>query len=369
MGINKIFGLTEARDFKNVQLRVLVTSRPEIPIRLGFRAISGSVHEDFVLHKISAAVIRHDITIFLRHELDKIKEEFSLPFDWPGKQKLELLVERSGSLFNFAATVCRFIQDPKWHPEKRLDIILQGNDNSQKPTQRLDDIYIQILKKSVIGDCNEKEEDILAQRFRDTVGSIIVLFDSLSTVILARLSPALSETISITLDPLKSVLNVPEDRNAPIQLLHPSFRDFLVNKDRCLDRHFWIDQGKAHHDIAKHCLCVMSKTLKRNICRLKTPGTLKSETETSTVDQHLPYHVQYACQYWVDHLQKGDLSLYDGRHAYKFLQIHFLHWLEALSLMGKMSEAVLMIKALDAIPEVCTIRVVICVLDADPFNL
>ena len=361
--------LTEARDFKNVQLRVLVTSRPEIPIRLGFRAISGSVHEDFVLHEISAVVVRHDITIFLRCELDKIKEEFSLPFDWPGKQKLEILVERSGSLFIYAATVCRFIQDPKWLPQERLDLVLRENDNSQKPTQRLDDIYIQILKTSVIGDCNEKEKDILAQRFRDTVGSIIVLFDSLSTVVLARLSSALSETISITLDPLKSVLNVPEDPNTPIQLLHPSFRDFLVNKDRCLDRHFWIDQRKAHHDIAKHCLYVMSKTLKRNICRLRTPGTLRSETETSTVNQHLPYHVQYACQYWVDHLQKSDLSLDDDRRVYKFLQTHFLHWLETLSLLGKMSEAVLMIKALNAIPEVRTIRVILCVLGSDSFNL
>ncbi len=126
--------LTEARNLKNVQFRVLVTSRPEIPICLGFRAISGSVHEDFVLHEISAAVIRHDITVFLRHELGQIKEEVSIPFDWPGEQKLELLVERSGSLFIYAATVCRFIQDRKWNPEKRLDVVLQGNDDSQKPT-------------------------------------------------------------------------------------------------------------------------------------------------------------------------------------------------------------------------------------------
>ena len=124
------------------------------------------------------------------------------------------------------------------------------------------------------------------------MGLVIVLFDSLSTFVLARLSPALSETISITLDPLRSVLNVPEDRHAPIQLLHPSFRDFLVNKERCFDRHFWIDDGKAHHEIiAKQCLTVMSKTFKRNICRLRAPGNLKSETEIRTVDQYLPYHV------------------------------------------------------------------------------
>ncbi len=362
--------LTEARDLKNVQLRVLVTSRPEVPISLRFHAISGSVHEDFVLHEIPAAVIRHDITVFLRHELSKIREEFSILSDWPGDQKLELLVERSGSLFIYAATVCRFIQDPKWLPQERLNLVLQGNNGPKWPTQRLDEMYIQILRTSVIGDCNEEERGELAQRFRGTVGSIVVLFNSLSTVVLAELSPpALSKTISTILNPLKSVLNVPKDRHAPIQLLHPSFRDFLVDKKRCRDEDFWIDQEKAHHDIAKQCLTVMSKTLKRNICRLRTPGKLKSETKISTVDQYLPYHVQYACQYWVDHLQKGDLSRHDGAHVYEFLRIHFLHWLEALSLTGKMSEAVLMIKVLDAIPEVRTNWVVLCVLDADPFNL
>ena len=357
--------LTEARNLKNVQLRVLVTSRPEISIRLGFRNISGSMHEDFVLHDISAAIIRHDIAVFLRHELGKIKEERLLPFDWPGKQKLEILIERSGELFIYAATVCRFIQDPKWLPEERLEVVLQGNNDPQWPTQGLDEIYVQILRASVIGDCNEKEEEILAQRFRDTVGSIIVLFASLSTVSLARLSPALSSTIGVTLDPLKSVLNVSEDRNSPIQLLHPSFRDFLVNQERCLDRHFWINERKAHHEIAKQCICVMSKTLKRNICRLRTPGTLKSETETSTVDQYLPSHVQYACQYWLDHLQKSDLSLLDVRHVYEFFKTHFLHWLEALSLIGKLSEAVLMIKILDAKHEASTVLKLLYVTGAD----
>ena len=38
--------------------------------------VTRSVHEDFMLYEISAAVIRHDVTVFLRHELDNIKEEF-----------------------------------------------------------------------------------------------------------------------------------------------------------------------------------------------------------------------------------------------------------------------------------------------------
>lgn len=361
--------LTEAKNLENLQLRVLVTSRPETSIDLGFRNMSGSMHEDFVLHNIPRDVIRHDIAVFLRHELDKIKDERLLPIDWPGEKKVQLLVERSGELFIYAATVCRFIQDPKWLPELRLDIVLQANNDPQWPTQKLDEMYIQILKTSVIGNCNENEAHILAKRFRDTIGSIIVLFASLSSEVLARLFPSLSETISITLDSLKSVLNVPKDQASSIQLFHPSFRDFLVRQERCFDRHFWIDEKKAHHDIAAQCLYVMSKTLKRNICHLKTPGTLKNETEISVVNHYLPNHVQYACQYWIDHFEKCKIGLQDAKHVYEFLQSHFLHWLEALGLMGKMSEAVLMIKLLIAKPEVSIILIVLCILNADFFHL
>lgn len=278
-----------------MQLRVLVTSRPEIPIRLGFRAMLGNVHKDFVLYNIAPAVIRHDIAIFLRHEMDTIGNEYLLPSDWPGKQKLKLLVKRSSGLFIYTATVCQFIHDPRWLPEKRLDIVLQGNDNKQSPEQRLDEIYIQILKSSVFGDCNRKEEDLLSQRFRDIVGSIIVLFDSLSTIALKSLSPALSDTIDITLDPLKSLLDVPDDRTAPIRLLHPSFRDFLVNQERCRARDIWINQGKAHHDVTERCLYLMLKTHERNIYRLETPGTPTREISNTVMNRYLPCQVQYAC--------------------------------------------------------------------------
>lgn len=129
------------------------------------------------------------------------------------------------------------------------------------------------------------------------MGLIIILYDSLSTFALKSLSPALSGKIDITLEPLKSLLDVPDDQNISIQLLHPSFRDFLVNKERCSARHFWIDQKRAYHDVAEQCLNLMSKTLKRNICRLETSGTPKHTTENSVLNQFLPSQIQYACQY------------------------------------------------------------------------
>lgn len=67
--------LAETKHLVAVQFRALVTSRPEIPIQLGFRAISGKLHEDFVLHNIAPPVVQHDIEIFLRHEIKVIRDD------------------------------------------------------------------------------------------------------------------------------------------------------------------------------------------------------------------------------------------------------------------------------------------------------
>lgn len=56
-----------------------------------------------------------------------------------------------------------------------------------------------------------------------------------------------------------------------------------------------------------------------------------------------------ACCYWVDHLQRSGPGLGDDSQVTALFQEHFLHWLEAMSLIGKMSEGVLMVAALQSI--------------------
>jgi hypothetical protein len=96
----------------------------------------------------------------------------------------------------------------------------------------------------------------------------------------------------------------------------------------------------------------MSTTLKRDICGLHTPGALTSDVERGRVEQCLPLEVQYACLYWVQHLQRSGTQLYDNNQVRQFLWEHFLHWLEALSLMRKTSEGILAITSLETIVEV-----------------
>jgi hypothetical protein len=181
---------------------------------------------------------------------------------------------------------------------------------------------------------------------RGILGSIVILFSPLSGDSLANLLHLPKEDVDQTLEDLHSILDIPDDHARPIRLHHPSFRDFLLDKDRCVDPHFGVDEKQAHGDLADACLRLMSTTLKRDICDLHRPGALTNDVEGSRVEQCLPPAVQYACLYWVQHLQRSGAQLYDQVH--QFLQEHLLHWLEALSLMRKTSEGIIAIISLES---------------------
>jgi NACHT domain len=64
--------LASAESLQSIQFRIFITSRPEIPIRLGFGAMPVILHHDLVLH---------DISIFLKCRLGEIRDEYGLPAD------------------------------------------------------------------------------------------------------------------------------------------------------------------------------------------------------------------------------------------------------------------------------------------------
>jgi hypothetical protein len=111
----------------------------------------------------------------------------------------------------------------------------------------------------------------LAAKFRDFVGPLVVALDILprqSYFQLVGAKGTISEELTRILNDLQSVLEVPEDSKRPIQLLHPSFRDFLVTKGRASDR-FLINEADTHQRLAGQCLELMSSSLQNNRRRTK----------------------------------------------------------------------------------------------------
>lgn len=80
--------LAEIRSLTTLRLRVFLTSRPEVPIRHGICAIPQAELQDFVLHSIQPTIVNYDITLFLEHNLGRLRQEWTLGAGWPGEQVL-----------------------------------------------------------------------------------------------------------------------------------------------------------------------------------------------------------------------------------------------------------------------------------------
>jgi hypothetical protein len=339
------------RDITSVHLRIFVTSRPEFQIRLGFKSMKEGIYQDLVLHEIPRTIITEDISAYFQHELENIRHSRSLPVDWPGQGNIQTLVEMAVPLFIFAATVCRFVRDPRWNPKTRLATILEYQTTSQ--ASRLNGTYLPVLDQLLVNqDGAEKEK--LAAEFREVVGAIILLANPLSTISLAGLLGIQADEIAHRLDLLRSVLSIPANQAHPVRLFHLSFRDFLLDPQKREKSLFWIDERETHERIAKNCLQLMSnsKNLKKDICNLQKPGVLRSEVDSQTINVYLPAEIQYACRYWVYHLEQSKSCIGDNSEVHIFLQEHLLHWLEAMSLLGNTSESITMIATLESILEV-----------------
>ncbi|KAH8587520.1 heterokaryon incompatibility protein-domain-containing protein [Bisporella sp. PMI_857] len=203
--------LAEARTLKTPRLRVLLTSRPEIPIRHGFYQISDADHQDFVLHNVPPTIIHHEISLFLEYNLGIIRHEWSLRADWPGEVVLRHLVLYACGLFIWAATTCRFIREGKQFARKRLDTILKGSSGAiTAPEKHLNEIYLTVLEHSISSEFTNEEKKEVYGMLKHKLGSIVVLLSPLSTSSLSRLLHLPKEDISRTFEDLHAILDIPD---------------------------------------------------------------------------------------------------------------------------------------------------------------
>jgi hypothetical protein len=87
----------------------------------------------------------------------------------------------------------------------------------------------------------------------------------------------------------------------------------------------------------------MSLNLRKDICDLKAPGVRFALVERRLVEQLLPRAVQYACSRWVRHVSSAEAANPEFGGILAFLEKHLLHWLEALCLLERSSEAIYML--------------------------
>ncbi|KAK6500108.1 hypothetical protein TWF481_010466 [Arthrobotrys musiformis] len=347
--------LARLSEIESINMRVFLTSRPELKIRMGFERLTGDTHQNMVLHQIPG--IKEDITLFLEAELGKIRSEYGIRSEWPGNENISKLAAMAVPLFIFASTACRFIGQSD--PEEQINIVLsyqnKSIDNESSEAPQLEPTYLPILHRLKQNAASNKS---IIREFRQIVGTIINLESPLSIPALSGLLAITDKKLHGTLKELHSVLEVPNfgpritSQSAPVRMLHLSLRDFLSGgslRDNVEFHDFWIEEKEAHRNIYTKCIELMSKTLRRDICDLKVPGTSVSEVDQSIIEENLQTEIQYSCRYWVYHLERSGDKIRDGGLVDVFLRKHILHWLEALSLSGEMNKAASIVDILNAV--------------------
>lgn len=197
--------------------------------------------------------------------------------------------------------------------------------------QELDALYNRMLDQTWRSNDKDWCRRILA--VVSTVYRPVTLFELMS---LADLGDACNKTgiLEEIIGECGSILIV---KDGTVYFVHQSAKEFLLQHAA----EQTMPSGIQHeHDLLFwRSLKVMSNTCRRNIYSLEEPGASLDDIDTPAPDPLGP--ARYACVYWVEHI--GDGRRTEGqqyRQAYEFLKEHFLHWIEALSLLRSTSSGI-----------------------------
>jgi hypothetical protein len=226
---------------------------------------------------------------------------------------------------------------------KQLSLWLRDSKASQ-----LDQIYAPILRQLLLGSGEDPLDSEDQLQLKVILGALILLANPLPAQALAGLLDIKQYRVNHWLRNLHAVVSVPGDGVGPVRLLHKSFSDFLLDEGNSTLDNFRVDEAESHSILASRCIRIMEsdRGLKHDMCAINLPGKLITQIETALIDRHISLELKYACLFWVYHLQRSGQPISDEHKAHAFFRVHYLHWLEALSLTKHIPAGVMMLKEL-----------------------
>lgn len=133
-----------------------------------------------------------------------------------------------------------------------------------------------------------------------------------------------------------------------VRVIHKSARDYL---NKYMESHSEArGVNQRHIDIGTRSISEMSKVLKRNIYNISQDTPSK---DVLVPEDNPLFSLRYSCEFGFDHLCKGEDGPTNDKVIIDFLDVHFLHWLESLSLIQRLPSALLCISQLLAKFRVC----------------
>ena len=326
-------------------VKFLITSQPERDIVTGFcHPLLEGLTDFFVLHHVEPSIVDKDICHFFEHELSMLASQHSWINGWPTDEELDSLCQRAAGFFVYAVATVNFLNHHLQDPSDQLNILMASPESTAhegevelKVHTSLDALYMSIFQKSF--QKNKARDDAMVCSI---LSAVVLVTNPLSLSAIALLMGFHHNQVQHTLDLIQSLLIVPEDHGSPIQPFHKSFPDFITDPTRCSDVRFYISPD-FHIGLALQCLKLMAKSLKKNMCSIpdyalnSDVGNLPQRMKESDVHGAL----EYACRSWYKHLIVTNNQIEDVVSALcDFLEERFILWLEVLSALNIVGDAV-----------------------------
>ena len=302
---------------KSFPVKFFITSRPELVLKESFDQSLG--HSNFVLHEVEKEVVKSDIELYVKAYLH---DKYSRP-NWPAQAELESLVDMCGTLFIYAATVCKYVaQRGRSSMPGRLSDVVKCKLESSGLDHPLHILYERILH-AAYADANDRE--ILEINMALT--AVVYVYNPLSIGAISALMQMSIEHTQAALSSLNSLIYIPSKFDMPISTFHASFYDFISNQDFSTKR--YLDPRISHKSLALQCLKLIEKEWS---AKHDVPYLAKRNCK------EISESLAYACGSWAFHFTYANNP--NGAGELKdFFQRHLLRWMDCLSILGKLETA------------------------------
>jgi hypothetical protein len=319
------------------KVRWLVSSRPEVDITTKLKNPDSCRIAD-----LNAQALDGPVNKYIKHKLLALREREGYTDEILTTVSAEIL-QRAENTFLWVALVFKMLDS-----EDGWDAIA----TVQSVPPSLSRLYDHMMTR--IEDQNEANQ----RRCKDALiaSTLAYLPLSLSELeVLAALPPGSPQKI------VKKCGSFLTTNKGMVSRIHQSAKDYLREdlKRMDLNHKSRLQMGGAaqgHAGIAKRSIDAMSKQLKKNIYGLRHYGFELKDIIPPDPDPLAP--VRYSCVFWLVHLREAiKANLGDGKDlcdlGLRFLKERFLHWLESLSLLNKLSEGIVSIRELLSVLKVC----------------
>ena len=201
----------------------------------------------------------------------------------------------------------------------------------------LDYLYRSFFQKSFLK--NSARDNA---RVCSILSAVVLVTNPLSMSAITMLMGFHHNQVQHALDSIQSLVIVPEDPDCPIQPFHKSFSDFITDPTRCRDARFHISPN-YHTRLVLQCLKLLSRSLKENMCSIPD-YVLNSDVDDlpkRVKESGIHGALEYACRSWYKHLIVTNHQTENVISALcDFLEGGFILWLEVLSVLGTVGDAV-----------------------------